>query len=163
MFVDMSYISTLPKMYEIKVARLGLRKGFTFHAHGKEKALELALAYRDGLYKTYKIPKLHVENEPILRLKHRANPDLLSGISINIDKRKGVHAYFVAHFFDNAYKKTRFSINKLGYEGAFRKALEHRLSYSNLDVPSPKFKTPRPTLDQFIHLIRVADDVPSPL
>jgi hypothetical protein len=164
--LDMSYISTLQNCYEVKVARLNLRHGYYFGEYGKEKALELAIAFRDKLYQKYNLPVLHQKNgKPVYKLKSRRNPDLISGVTLYIDNRaaSGVYAYFIARYFhDKGWHKARFNIADFGYEKAFRRALRIRVEAGDLPIDVENFPVPRPTPEQYEALKRLCSDMPRP-
>lgn len=157
--VDMSFISCTKKSYSVKVARLGVRKDFYKNLMGTEEALSAALAFRDSLYMDFGISSL--EKGPQLKVKSRKENGVISGVNLEID---GNYAYFICSSYagDNRVK-IRFSIRALGYSEAFYSAVKRRIEDGNLSIDPSSIPLQRPTIDQFLVLVRMAKDVPVPM
>jgi hypothetical protein len=157
---DMSYITKLRNGYEVKICRFGVRKQFLKTVYGDSLALPVALMYRDGLYAQYGIGPLHID-KPNPYFHSRNGKGTLSGVSLSLEI---AHAYFVAKIHDGEkWTRKRFSIQKLGYVNAFRAAVMARLENCDLGIDAEAVELHRPTLDEFVVLCSMAEDVPSPI
>lgn len=158
--MDMSYIATLVKGYNVRIIKINARRMFSFnHYGGKEQALRAALKYRDSLYQDYGIkPIIPGKHRP--RVNSRIDNGKLSGVALEVDRES---AYFIAKYYeDGQHRRRRFSIRKLGYEAAYRAACKLRIEKSQWDIEVAEVELMRPTLDQFIQLFNMANDVPVP-
>jgi hypothetical protein len=157
---DMSYITTMDRSYEVKIARFGARKQFFRKMLGDAEALAAAIRYRDSLYVKYGIGPRH-SDKPNVYFNSRNGKGSISGVSLSIEEPQ---AYFVAKIHDGErWTRKRFSIKKLGYVNAFRGAVIARLENFDMGVDAHAIEVQRPTMEQFIFLCTLAKDVPLPV
>lgn len=158
--LDMSYISTLKQGYCVRIVRFGIRRDFFHHLMVDQDALSAAIAYRDRMYELHGIGPRST-SKPNVRINSRGQKGALSGVSLGIELP---WAYFVARVYDGKkWVKHRFSIGNLGYENAFRLAVERRLSETGLNIDPSEIELHRPTMAEFLKLSRVFKDIPVPL
>ena len=158
--MDMSYISTLTKGYSVRVLKINARRMFSAERFGgHEQALQAALEYRNSLYLDYGIkPIVPGEHRP--RVNSRIENGKLSGISLEVD---GGSAYFIAKYHEEGeHHRRRFSIRRLGYEDAFRAACSFKIANAKWDIDAQEISLMRPTLDQYLKMFKMTNDVPAP-
>jgi hypothetical protein len=158
--MDMSYIATLRNGYNVRIAKIKVRRMFSFnHYGGKDEALRAALSYRDGLYREYGIkPIVPGVHRP--KFNSRIENGALSGVALEVD---GNLAYFITKYHENGvHRRERFSIRKLGYVEAFRSACKLRIEKADWAMNANEIEVMRPTLDQYLKVFKMANDVPAP-
>ena len=93
--------------------------------------------------------------------KSRSIGGSLSGVSLYIE---GKVAYFVVKYYENdRWAKKRYSIKKLGYRKAFVEAAKFRILNTPSEISLVDVPIHRPTLEQYLVLMHMVDDVPIPI
>lgn len=158
---DLSYtrINNERQFYEVNVPRLSVRKYFGFKNRSKKNALAAATAFRDNLYDTTDLVPLRSRSNP-------ENPENITysfAIALDIEiKGSTIYGYFSCRTYAEGPGKKRFSIAKLGYEGAYAAALKYHASADVPDLHSVSSQAPRPTKHQYRLLKKIAPDVLPP-